>query len=43
MKTSKPNQPKKKYQWNGMYTLVIVVNLIYIITFYMISNYYNNL
>ena len=29
-------------QWKPMYTVVLVANLVYIILFYFITNYFNN-
>lgn len=31
-----------KRQWKPIYTLVLVANLVYIILFYFITNYFNN-
>ena len=29
-------------QWKSIYTVVLVANLVYIILFYFITNYFNN-
>ena len=33
-------QPNKKYKWNAMYTLVLVVNILYLFAFYFITKAY---
>lgn len=33
---------EEKQQWKPIYTLVLVANLVYIVLFYFITNYFNN-
>jgi len=32
---------EQKYTWKKEYTLVLIVNVVYMIAFYLITNYYN--